>query len=605
MINQTSRPNYQINYMYVICGSLCCTCLAVGLYILYTIGGLYLTLLCLSIACCVVIIMFWYLVKTGRIPIERIPNSNYNILHDSIPVHMLVSGETFRTHKTFMQKLNLQIELCSAESSSVILVFCPVVSRIGTDMEAAMARVTEDKPVILVFMHHCHHPSHMTNITVQPSRSNIVQVVHCAFHESRGLLECKENEEAVDKVLSALLRNLHAEVPQSKVLLTTSDMEKQPMGAQDANRPNITSDSEPVGEESESDQCKDQPKKDSCGSSADLIILSEGQAPEVQESNVDDTNVDMEEKPMAAQDGKRSHNTNDSERPGKGTDPAELPAEVPQPDVCIDKDRKQQPISTQDTDSLNISNDNAIPGKGTDPAGEESESDQKTIVSPMEHSTGSSGELPAEVPQPDVCIDMDRKQQPISTQDTDSLNITNDNAIPGKGTDPAGEESESDQKTIVSPMEHSTGSSGELPAEVPQPDVCIDKDRKQQPISTQDTDSLNITNDNAIPGKGTDPAGEESESDQKTIVSPMEHSTGSSGELPAEVPQPDVCMDKDRKQQSISTQDTDSLNITNDNAIPGKGTDPAGEESESDQKTIVSPMEHSTGSSGGKGYLEA
>ncbi|XP_048841302.1 uncharacterized protein LOC125714601 isoform X2 [Brienomyrus brachyistius] len=123
-----------------------------------------------------------------------------------IPVHTLVAGETFNAHETFMQKLKLQMELCSAESSNVILLFCPVVSRIGTDMEAAMDRVTEDKPVILVFMHHCRSSSHMTNITVQPSSNKIVQIVHCAFHESQGLLECTENRQAVAEVRSKLLQ---------------------------------------------------------------------------------------------------------------------------------------------------------------------------------------------------------------------------------------------------------------------------------------------------------------------------------------------------------------------------------------------------------------
>nr|XP_023687408.1 uncharacterized protein LOC111854047 isoform X2 [Paramormyrops kingsleyae] len=130
----------------------------------------------------------------------------YILTSSSVKVHMLVTGETFQTHETFMQKLKLQIELCSAERSNVILVFCPVVSRIGTDMEAAMARVTVNKPVILVFMHHCHNPSQVTNIKVQPSRSNIVKIVHCAFHESQGLLQCRENEQAIAGVNSMLLK---------------------------------------------------------------------------------------------------------------------------------------------------------------------------------------------------------------------------------------------------------------------------------------------------------------------------------------------------------------------------------------------------------------
>ncbi|XP_023687407.2 uncharacterized protein [Paramormyrops kingsleyae] len=127
----------------------------------------------------------------------------YILTSSSVKLHMLVTGETFQTHETFMQKLKLQIELCSAERSNVILLFCPVVSRIGTDMEAAMARVTEDKPVILVFMHHCHDPSHMSNSTVHSS-SKIVKSVDCAFHESYGLLQCIQNEEAVAEVRSTL-----------------------------------------------------------------------------------------------------------------------------------------------------------------------------------------------------------------------------------------------------------------------------------------------------------------------------------------------------------------------------------------------------------------
>ncbi|XP_072558579.1 uncharacterized protein [Paramormyrops kingsleyae] len=142
-----------------------------------------------------------FLSKTGRF----FSKPNWNI--SSVKVHMLVAGETFQTHETFIQKLKLQIEPCSAESSNVILVFCPVVSCIGTNMEAAMARVTEDKPVILVFMHHCHNPSHMTNITVQPTRSNIVRVVHCAFHEMKGLLQCQENEQAVADVQVMLMKH--------------------------------------------------------------------------------------------------------------------------------------------------------------------------------------------------------------------------------------------------------------------------------------------------------------------------------------------------------------------------------------------------------------
>ncbi|XP_072558576.1 uncharacterized protein [Paramormyrops kingsleyae] len=215
-----------------------------------------------------------FLSKTGRF----FSKSNWNI--SSVKVHMLLAGETFQTHETFIQKLKLQIELCSAESSSIILVFCTVVSQIRTDMEAAMARVTEDKPVILVFMHHCHNPSHMTDITVQPSRSNIVQVAHCAFHETKGLLECKENEQVVKAVRSTLLRDYRNVDVQAEVPLTQSEIEQQPVAAQNANRPIMTNEvprtgTKPMTEERESDQRTIVPAKGhSTGPSGGTSFLS-------------------------------------------------------------------------------------------------------------------------------------------------------------------------------------------------------------------------------------------------------------------------------------------------------------------------------------------
>nr|XP_023649110.1 uncharacterized protein LOC111834255 isoform X2 [Paramormyrops kingsleyae] len=197
-----------------------------------------------------------------------------------VKVHVLVTGEIFNTHETFMQKLKLRIELCSAESSNIILVFCPVVSHIRTDMEAAMARVTEDKPVILVFMHYCNNPSHITNIIVQPSRSNIVQVIHCAFHETIGLLECQENEQAVNTVQSALLRLCRCVDVQAEVPLTQSEIKQQPVAAQNANRPIMTNEvprtgTKPMTEERESDQRTIVPAKGhSTGPSGGTSFLS-------------------------------------------------------------------------------------------------------------------------------------------------------------------------------------------------------------------------------------------------------------------------------------------------------------------------------------------
>lgn len=82
--------------------------------------------------------------------------------------------------------------------------------------------------------------------------------------------------------------------------------------------------------------------------------------------------------------------------------------------------------------------------------------------------------------------------------------------------------------------------------------------------------------------------------------------TFSCEDVPAEVPESHVVhsgLNGERRLRAV--QDANSPNITNDSEPPGKGTDPAGEESESEQRMIVSPVDHSTDPSGGKGCLGA
>ncbi|XP_048841292.1 uncharacterized protein LOC125714596 [Brienomyrus brachyistius] len=483
-----------------------------------------------------------------------------------VKVHVLVTGETFQTHDTFMQKLKSKINPCSAESSNVILVFCPVVSRIGTDMEAAMARVTEDKPVILVFMHHCHNPSHITNITVQPSRGNIVQVVHCAYHQSKGLLQCQENKEAVDKVHSALLRNLHAEVPQSKVLLMTSDMEKQPMVAQDADKPISTSDGEHHRKGTEP---------------MDLINLSEGDVLEVLHSNVDPTNVDMKEKLMAAQDDKKPSITNEGE----------------------------------------------LPRKDIDPADEERELHQRVFVPALEHSTGPSGGLPPEVLQSNVDpTNVDMKEKPMADQDGKKPSFTTDSELPRKDIYHAGLPPEVLQSNVdptnvdmkEKPMADQDGKKPSfttdselprkdiyhagLPPEVLQSNVDpTNVDMKEKPMADQDGKKPSITNDSELPRKDIDPADEERELHQRVFVPALEHSTGPSGDLMVlweghtlEVLQSNVDPTNVDMKEKMAAQDDKKPSITTDSELPRKDIDPADEERELHQRVFVPVMEHST-----------
>uniref|UniRef100_A0A674DAY5 Uncharacterized LOC115174763 n=1 Tax=Salmo trutta TaxID=8032 RepID=A0A674DAY5_SALTR len=92
------------------------------------------------------------------------------------------------------------------EQSDVIMAFCPIVSRAGTDIEAALQQIPDGKDVILVVLHHVFNP----DCTVPDSsrlvtRSDVILTVDCLFHESKGgLLNCPRNKAAVGNILNRL-----------------------------------------------------------------------------------------------------------------------------------------------------------------------------------------------------------------------------------------------------------------------------------------------------------------------------------------------------------------------------------------------------------------
>lgn len=73
----------------------------------------------------------------------------------------MVTGTTFNAHQEILDKVksinnqNLDLVRVNLEESPsnqdyrVIIVFCPIISRVGTDIEAAMRKVTGKKKVFL------------------------------------------------------------------------------------------------------------------------------------------------------------------------------------------------------------------------------------------------------------------------------------------------------------------------------------------------------------------------------------------------------------------------------------------------------------------------
>uniref|UniRef100_A0A3Q2QJ00 Uncharacterized protein n=1 Tax=Fundulus heteroclitus TaxID=8078 RepID=A0A3Q2QJ00_FUNHE len=120
---------------------------------------------------------------------------------------VVLSGERNKAHQSIVKKLTDygQTEILSLEECDYLLVFCPIVSRVGTDIQEALSKIPDLKKAILVVM----HPAFDPNQTIADSRRhvekpNILVTVDCLFYEG-DLLRCDRNNKAmadIERVLS-------------------------------------------------------------------------------------------------------------------------------------------------------------------------------------------------------------------------------------------------------------------------------------------------------------------------------------------------------------------------------------------------------------------
>ncbi|XP_072530430.1 uncharacterized protein [Salminus brasiliensis] len=128
-----------------------------------------------------------------------------------VKIFSRVSGNTLGFHMEFVRMLctrrpDVQ-EVLTVEECDVILCFCPVVSRAGTDIEAALQNLSDipvSKDVVLVVLHHTFNPeSIIPDSNREVSRKNTL-TVDCLFHEDSGFLHCSKNDHAFRKVLALI-----------------------------------------------------------------------------------------------------------------------------------------------------------------------------------------------------------------------------------------------------------------------------------------------------------------------------------------------------------------------------------------------------------------
>ncbi|XP_027878664.1 uncharacterized protein LOC114147991 isoform X2 [Xiphophorus couchianus] len=125
-----------------------------------------------------------------------------------VKVHTITTGETFGADKDLLSKVKRRVQLTVTHwmESLFIIVFCPITSRVGSDVEAAMTKVPGDQNVILVLMHHTRDEGYSTaGVSWSDRYRNVILDVHVLFHETvPGLLLCAKNTEAVDQMIHEL-----------------------------------------------------------------------------------------------------------------------------------------------------------------------------------------------------------------------------------------------------------------------------------------------------------------------------------------------------------------------------------------------------------------
>ncbi|MEQ2285461.1 hypothetical protein AMECASPLE_032025, partial [Ameca splendens] len=136
---------------------------------------------------------------------------------------MVVGGKTFDAHLQLMARVQAQVQdrvqfISCSQDGQVLIVFCPITSRAGADVDGALINVTGDEPLILVLMHHTLEIKHPATRRMWSDYSNIVLHVDVFYHEtSRGLLRCQENDAAVIQIQNKLLEYC---TPRSKWAVT-------------------------------------------------------------------------------------------------------------------------------------------------------------------------------------------------------------------------------------------------------------------------------------------------------------------------------------------------------------------------------------------------
>ncbi|KAK2816582.1 hypothetical protein Q7C36_022853 [Tachysurus vachellii] len=101
-----------------------------------------------------------------------------------------------------LKKIRKSMKMSTEEECKAILYYVPIVSRAGTDIEAALQKLNSfgDKYIALVVLHHTFDREHITPDSSRTVTREKTFIVDCLFSDDEGLFSCRKNDGAIKKV---------------------------------------------------------------------------------------------------------------------------------------------------------------------------------------------------------------------------------------------------------------------------------------------------------------------------------------------------------------------------------------------------------------------
>ncbi|KAJ6661151.1 hypothetical protein lerEdw1_015287 [Lerista edwardsae] len=137
----------------------------------------------------------------------------------AFPVQLWITGQTKGCEKKFMddvtrlltgQGISLQVVDYQENSKQFLLLFCPVVSHSGTDINNALEGLSSMRKTLLVVCHYKPKGSSQpfVNRGLEGRHPALVTTVHACYTLQDGFYHCQMNTEAVTAVATAIAREL-------------------------------------------------------------------------------------------------------------------------------------------------------------------------------------------------------------------------------------------------------------------------------------------------------------------------------------------------------------------------------------------------------------